>query len=157
MQVNEGGETRGQTCRSCGGIVPEAMTWCPRCLTRVDVPTPTRGPAVRGGPGSRPPPRLDPGPERLAPEVSTRTGATPTSFGFAGRLALSALVVLAALAVMWIFLWPLRASGGVRAWVAYGSVGLGPALAIVAVGLHAIWRPAKRDAPPDEPTSGGRR
>jgi hypothetical protein len=126
--------TAMDTCASCGGPLSADLQWCPRCLTPIERRQPVATP-----PGHRMPPRNPP-----PVAVYSRWRAGPTSFGAAGRMTLSLLVLLGAVAgypmsrgemLVWIgFDVP-----GTAFLVAYGVV----AGATVAYLLTRIWRRAR--------------
>src|SRR5919201_2071187 len=77
-------ETAMDACASCGGPLSADLQWCPRCLAPVE-----RRDAVVSPLGHRLPPS-DPAPV----PVYSRWKAGPTSFGAAGRITLTVLVLL---------------------------------------------------------------
>jgi hypothetical protein len=74
-------------CRRCGGPLSTDLDWCPRCFAPVEraAPSPILGPRL-------PPREAPPAP------VYSRWKAGPTSFGAAGRIALTLLVLFGAVA-----------------------------------------------------------
>jgi hypothetical protein len=75
-------------CRRCGGPLSADLDWCPRCLApveRTSPATPILGPRL---PAREPP----------VQPVYSRWRAGPTSFGAAGRIGLTPLVLFGAVA-----------------------------------------------------------
>jgi hypothetical protein len=71
-------------CPSCGGPLSADLDWCPRCLAPVGPRDAVPTALARRMPAREPAPT----------PVYSRWKAGPTSFGAAGRMALSLLVVL---------------------------------------------------------------
>ncbi|MGZ4108968.1 MAG: hypothetical protein ACXVP7_04710 [Actinomycetota bacterium] len=75
-------------CRRCGGPLSADLDWCPRCFAPLERPNPA-SPIL----GPRLPPR-EPAPQPLY----SRWKSGPTSFGAAGRIGLTLLVLFGAVA-----------------------------------------------------------
>ena len=121
-------------CASCGGPLSADLQWCPRCLAPVE-----RRDAVVSPLGHRLPPS-DPAPV----PVYSRWKAGPTSFGAAGRIMLTVLVLLGVVVG-----YPMS-RGEILAWIgfdvpgtafliAYGVVAGATALYL----LTRIWKRAR--------------
>lgn len=113
-----------RNCRSCGATLPADVRWCLRCYAPATELTP-RAPLHTGGVANTPRPT----------EVTSRTKASATTFGLAGRIAVTAVLGLVTLQNL-----GMMATNGIGFALIWGLTVFLGWCAFLVIALRHVWR-----------------